>query len=310
MAKKPKETHTPDAPEDSPDMPAGALGEISQGPGAFETFLDEHHRKILVLGLAAAAAVAAYVINDGLREGRETAGGHAIHEAAADIESLRTVLENHGESRAAGSAAVLLAESQWEQDQRDDAVTTLRDFIATAGDHPARPTALASLGSKLAEMGKSGEAAEAFRTLIDARPAGIHLAPFALIGLGDLAQQAGDIDEARSHFTRVRNDFPTSPFNDTAASRIAILDAEVPVTVEPPAEPEEEDSDPEETTGLESPEPTESTREAGPDANEPDVSESTGGEPTAIDEETNEVEAAAGEDESGSAGPEEEDEEE
>jgi len=246
MATKPEESNDPTAP-------TGPLGEISQGPGAFETFLDQHHKKILVLGLLAAIGVAGYVVKEGIDEGRETAGGNALHQAD-DIASLQSILKDHGDSRAAGSAAVLLAEQQWEEGQQDAAISTLRTFIDSGTNHPARPTALASLGSKLAKQGKSGDAVDAFRTLANDNTGSTHLAPFALIGLGDLAQAAGNIEEAEAHYTRVRDDFATSPFSDAAIRRLKFLKSDMPVVVDPPAPEAEPEAEPEpdaagETTG-------------------------------------------------------------
>lgn len=255
-------------PEESqePTTATGALGEISQGPGAFERFLDQHHMKLLMVGLLAALGVAGYVIKEGMDQGRETAGGNALQEAK-DLAALQDVLKNHADSRAAGSAAVLLAETQWEEGQQDAAIETLRAFIATEAGHPAKPTALASLGSKLAAQGKAGDAADVFRTLADDRTNGSHLAAFALIGLGDLAHQAGNAEEAKAHYTRVRDEFATSPFSDAAVRRLLFVDADLPAVVEPPVaeeapeNPGESEAPATEATESETTETTEPTEE-------------------------------------------------
>jgi len=260
MASNPQESNEPTAP-------TGALGEISQGPGAFESFLDQHHKKILVLGLLAALGVAGYVVKEGIDEGRETAGGNALHQAD-DLASLQGILKNHGDSRAAGSAAMLLAEKQWSEDQKDAAISTLRQFIDSAADHPAKPSARVSLGSKLAEQGKSGEAADVFRVLANDRLSGAHLAPFALIGLGDLAQAAGNTEEAEAHFTRVRDEFATSPFSDAAIRRLLFLKSDLPVLIDPPQPEPEPEPEPEVEAPVEIEEPAEETPEAQEDAPE------------------------------------------
>jgi hypothetical protein len=246
-----------------PTAPTGALGEISQGPGAFETFLDEHHMKILVLGLLAALGVAGFVVKQGIDEGRENAGGNALHQAE-DLSSLQSILKNHGDSLAAGSAAILLSERQWSEDQQDAAISTLRTFIDSETDHPAKPTARASLGSKLATQGKTGDAAEVFRELANDRSGSPHLAPFALIALGDISQAAGNIEEAEAHFTRVRDEFATSPFSDAAIRRLQFLKADMPVVVDPPQpEPEPEPEIADETPDAEAGEAEETTAEEG-----------------------------------------------
>lgn len=241
----------PEEPNDSTTS-TGALGEISQGPGAFESFLDQHHIKILVLGLLAAVGVAGYVVKEGINEGRETAGGNAIHQAD-DLASLQEILNNHGDTRAAGSATILIAEKQWSDAQQDAAIDTLRNFINSGGDHPAIPTARASLGSKLAQQGKTGDAADVLRDLANDLPTSAHLAPFALIGLGDIALSAGNIEEAQAHYSQARDQFASSPFSDAAIRRLQLLHSEMPTVIDPPTTepeptPQAEQSEPESVT--------------------------------------------------------------
>lgn len=221
----------------------GALGEISHGPGAFESFLDQHHKKILIFGILIAIGGAGHVVKQGIDEGRENAAGNALYQAK-DAPSLQDILKNHANTQAAGSASILLAENQWKDGQQDAAIETLRNFINNQSSHPAKPTALASLASKLTSQGKTGDAADVFRSLVDDRSPGNYLAAFALIGLGDLAQSSGNLDEAEASYRRVREEFATSPFSDAASRRIQFLHAALPVEVDPPApEPEATPSD-------------------------------------------------------------------
>ncbi len=60
---------------------------------------------------------------------------------------------------------VLLADSQWTGGKKDEAVGTLQKFIAASPSHPAIPTAKASLGSKLMDQGKTGDATKVFEDL-------------------------------------------------------------------------------------------------------------------------------------------------
>jgi TolA-binding protein len=144
------------------------------------------------------------------------------------------VVTEHAGTTAAGSAMVLLANSQWTAGKQDDAIATLRKFIAESPGHPAVPNAKANLASKLMAQGKSGDAAKLFEE-IAADPAANFIAPFALISLGDIAKNTGDLEKAEASYTKAKN--VDSSFADTASRRLAILKTKPPVEIEPPPAP-------------------------------------------------------------------------
>lgn len=210
----------------------GPLGEISQAPPAFEAFLDKHQMKIIILAVILALLAAGYVIFNGLKEGAEHDAGAALS-SANDISELQSVVKNHGDTPAAYSAKVLLAEKQWDDGQQDDAIATLREFVENDRNHPARPSAEASLAAKLWSQGKNDEAQEFFKDLtddVDSR----YLAPYAWIALGDIEMGKGNVEAAGKAYETVERDFPGSTFSQDAMNRRLLAKAKAPVEVAAP----------------------------------------------------------------------------
>jgi predicted negative regulator of RcsB-dependent stress response len=211
------------------------LAEISQGPNAFEQFLDRNQKNLIILTILLVIAGAALVVYRGIEKSRQETAGADLNKAA-DLKALQAVVKDHSGTHAAGSAMILLADRQWSEGQQDAAITTLREFVAANPEHPAFATARASLGSKLMAQGKAADATALFQEIAD-DPKARFVAPFALISLGDIAKAAGDLEKAESSYSRVKKDFPESGFVDTANKRIATLKAKPPVEVEPPPAP-------------------------------------------------------------------------
>jgi predicted negative regulator of RcsB-dependent stress response len=216
---------------DPPQSPT-PLAEISQGPGAFEEFLDRNQKSLIVFTVLLVIAAAALVVYRGVEKSRQHTAGAELSKAG-DLGSLQEVINGHPGTLAAHSAAILLADSQWKDGRQDDAVTTLREFIDSNPDHPALATARAGLGSKLMSQGKNADAAVLFQEIVDDTRSR-YLVPFAMISLGDLAKAAGDNARAETLYQRAKADFPESGFAGTAGERLASLNAKPPLEVDAP----------------------------------------------------------------------------
>ena len=197
--------------------------------------MDRNQKNLVVLAVVLAIGAAGWVVYQGIDKSAEETAGAALNKAE-DVSSLQAVVDQHAKTSAAGSAMVLLANKQWTEGQQDAAVSTLQKFISANPDHPALPSAQASLGSKLMSQGKSAEATKIFQDL-STNPSAKFIAPFALISLGDIAKAAGDLEKAEASYNKVKSDFADSSFAETAGRRIAILKAKPPVEVEPPPAP-------------------------------------------------------------------------
>lgn len=211
------------------------LAEISQGPNAFEEFLDRNQKNLIALAILLALGTAALVVYRGIETGRQTSAGEALNKAE-DLATLQAVISEHAGTKAAQSAVVLLAESQWADKKQDAAIETLRGFITANPGHPAHGAAQASLGAKLMAQGKSGEAVDVFQSIVS-DPKARYIAPYALISLGDIAKAAGDLTKAEASYSRVKSEFSESAFVETATRRISALKAKAPVEIAPPPAP-------------------------------------------------------------------------
>lgn len=221
MSSNPIETPTP-------------LAEISQGPSAFEAFLDRNQKLLIVAAIMLALATAAYVIYQGVEKSRQETAGAALIDAY-EIDQLLEVINSHSGTQAAKSAQVLLADAQWNNGEKDKAVDTLKKFLAAHPDHPATATAKASLAAKLMKSDQSAEATALFEDIVDS-PESRHLAPYSLICIGDIARAAGDLAKAENAYSRIAAEFNSSAFYNTAELRLRDLKAKAPTAIDPPAE--------------------------------------------------------------------------
>ncbi|BCU75331.1 tetratricopeptide repeat protein [Luteolibacter sp. LG18] len=217
-------------PKDIQDSPQ-LLGEISQAPSAFEQFLERNQKGIVVFAIVAALAGCGWVIYRSKKTGEEKDAGAALIKAE-DLSALQAVSKEYPGTQAAGSAVVLSAEKQWTDGQQDAAIETLKGFIQSQQDHPARASAQASLAAKLMAQGKNAEAETAFQAVIS-NPSGKFLAPYALIQLGDLAKIGGDVEKARGYYDRVKTEFADSSFAGLASQHLLTLKAKAPAEIEP-----------------------------------------------------------------------------
>lgn len=241
-------------PADLPESHA-PLAEISQGPSAFEQFLDRNQKNLVILSILVALGAAGLVVYRGIEKSRQETAGADLNKAT-DLASLQKVISEHANTTAAQSAMVLLAEQQWAEGQQDNAIASLRKFIAENAEHPAVPTARASLGAKLMAQGKTGDATREFEQLADDSNARF-IAPYALVCLGDIAKLAGDATKAEAAYNRVKTEFPESSFAQTATQRVSSLHAKAPAEIDPPPAPAPaENAQPTPGAGQASPSPS------------------------------------------------------
>ena len=213
-------------PEPTPEAP---LGQISQAPPAFEAFLDRNQKLLIAAGVVLILVLTGWLVLNNVKESAEVTAGNSLV-AAEDVTEIQSVVKNHEGTKAAFSAKILLAERQWTDGRQDNSIETLRTFVEAEKEHPARPSALASLAAKLRGQGATGEAEEIFTELTE-DPEAIYLAPYAWISLGDMAAEAGETEEAERAYEMVERKFPGSSFASGAMKRRLLLKARRPEEV-------------------------------------------------------------------------------
>ena len=226
-------------PDDLKESPV-PLAEISQGPGAFEQFLDRNQKNLIVLSIIITLCTASYVVYSGIEKSKQETAGADLNKAE-DTTSLQAVITEHGTTKAASSAMILLADHQWTEGQQEQSIKTLNQFISTNPQHPALPTAKASLGAKLMLQGKNADAIKTFQDL-STDPKARFIAPFALISLGDIYRASGDIEKAEASYNQAKTEFPESKFAEIATRRATTLKTRPPEEIEPPPAPAKTDA--------------------------------------------------------------------
>jgi TolA-binding protein len=207
------------------------LAEISHGPSAFEAFLDRNQKGLVVGAILLALVGAAVIVVRGLKQAKIEEAGAAFGKATT-ITELQQVIQKYPDSPVAGSAKVVLADKQWAEQDLDGSVETLRSFIAANPEHPAVPSAKASLATRLVHQDKAADAEPIFHELADSSKS-TYLAPYALIALGDIAKAAGKPEEAEASYKRVQETFG-APFAAIAANHRRLVRFKMPAEIEPP----------------------------------------------------------------------------
>lgn len=218
-------------PSNSTPVP---IAEISQGPSAFEQFLDKNQKNLIAAAITVAVGVCAWVVYSGVKQGAETSAGNDLM-AANDLASLQKVIADHSGSKASVSAMLLLADKQWAEGQQPAAIETLEKLIAANPNHAATETAIASLAAKFMATGKTAEANTQLNKIINGDSDSMK--PFAYLSLGDLAAASGDNKTAKDYYERISTLFPTSGFVTTATTRISDLNTKAPTEIAPPPAP-------------------------------------------------------------------------
>lgn len=218
------------------------LGEIVQGPSAFEQFLERNQRWLVVGTLATGLALGGFVIYKTIARDHEAEAGAALTRAQTAAE-LEQVSQQYDNTPAANTAMLALAQLQWKEGQQEAAIATLRKLIATGDDHAAVTIAQSSLGFHLMSQGKHSEAEAAFQSLLSNSPSS-YLAPAALLALGDIAKQTGNSDQARSYYEKAQKQHADSPLAAAADERIKLLHFQAPTEIEAPAAKKSSDGTP------------------------------------------------------------------
>jgi predicted negative regulator of RcsB-dependent stress response len=208
------------------------IGEIVQGPSAFEQFLENNQKLIAVSAVAIALGIGGFMVYRTIQKDHAADAGAALS-AAKDIAELEKVKVDFSDTPSAVTAAMGIADKLWSNGQQDEAIATLREIIEKFPSHPASVAAQNSLGYRLLAQGKTGDASQAFQAVID-RADGRYLAPAATIALGDIAKKAGELDKAASLYKKVSSEFGDSPFARVASDRTKFLHFAAPVEVEAP----------------------------------------------------------------------------
>jgi len=147
---------------------------------------------LLVFAIAAIVAIAGYRL---YRDRREATAA-TLFSLAKTPAAYEEVVNRYGDTAAAASAYLLLADAERKQAKYSEANTTLLKFLEKFPQHELASTARMAMAANLEGMGKQDEALATYQQIASAN-AGSFNAPIALIEQAHILQQKNRVDDAR-----------------------------------------------------------------------------------------------------------------
>jgi TolA-binding protein len=227
------------------------IGEIVQGPSAFEQFLENNQKLIAGSAVAVALAIGGVMVYRTIQRDHAAEAGAALS-AAKDIASLEKVKIDFSDTPSAVTAAIGIADKLWSTGQQDESIAALKEVIEKFPQHPGSVVAQNTLGHRLMAQGKTADATVAFQAVVD-RENERFLAPSAMIAMGDIAKKEGNLEKAAELYKKVSAEFKDSPFATMAADRTKFLHFVSPTEIAPPPPPPSPTPDKPSTTGSGNP---------------------------------------------------------
>ena len=181
-------------------------------------FWIRHKGRIVLYGSLLIAALAIYGLYEAIHR-HSVQAAEAAYASAASAEDFRKVIAAHPGSIIAGNARLMLADKLRAEGKLDEAVATLREFIAKNGEHALLSGAHTSLAATLEMQGKLDEALVGYQKVTASFPASFS-APAALVAQGRIFKAQGKAEEARRAFENVQAQFGESLFASEAAREL------------------------------------------------------------------------------------------
>jgi len=210
-------------------------------PPALEAFLDKHFRQILIaVGVLIVVLLVYGVMRYRSHQEAEAAAMEATQ--AKTVDDCDLVIQHHPGTVAAGNALLAKAKLLWDQNKKDTAVASLRDFVQKYPDHPFHVQGMIGLGSRLEAMGKDAEVAEAkaLYEKVVSEQGKSDLAGLAQLRLADMLWNQGKEAEAKKLYESLPSRLTGSPFFDQNEERLKWLASGLPTKeVEGPKPPPE-----------------------------------------------------------------------
>ena len=184
-------------------------------------FWEQHKSKILLYGGLFLVALLISVIYQ-VAEHRKVTASRAALASASSESDYREVIEKFGDTMAAGNAHLLLAASQRDAKNYDEAIATLGSFLEAHPDHPLAGGALLSIGETQEAAGRADEALATYRDTVVKYPDS-YGAPASMLAEATLLKNDGKTDEARRMYENLISQFPESYMAQQAQMELRFL---------------------------------------------------------------------------------------
>lgn len=224
-----------------------AIGEIEIGPAKHEVFLNKHYKKLIVGGIVFLLAASGAICYATFRQQEEERASAAVVEAMKldapgkavspdnyDSAMLAAVQSDMKETHAASTAALMEGLSKLSTEEgRSAGLARLEEIAEQSPNELLRARAHAALAAHYMSADE-GEKAVAHWKAVAGLPANPY-SVIALISLGDLAGNAGDVESARSYYKQAEFQHPTSPLTRSgiAELRSMLLEVDAPKPLAP-----------------------------------------------------------------------------
>ena len=160
-----------------------------------QVFWFKYRREIAILVILAIVAIFAVAGYRFYRDRRE-AGAATLFAAAKTPTAYEEVIKRYGNTDAAASAYLLLANEERKNSKYAEANATLVKFLEKFPQHELASTARMAMAANLEAMGKEDEALATYQQIASAN-AGSFNAPMALIEQVRILQEKNRIDDAK-----------------------------------------------------------------------------------------------------------------
>jgi predicted negative regulator of RcsB-dependent stress response len=191
---------------------------------------------LLVILIIAIFGVAAYKF---YRDRRETTAA-TLFSAAETTSQYEEVINQYGDTAAAASAYLMLADELRKQAKYAEANATLVKFLEKFPKHALASTARMAIAGNLETMGKQDEALATYQQIASSNAAGFNAAS-ALIAQVHILQDKNRIDDARriceTIMTRYRDSYAAMEAGRLLRTFLKSDKAATPPTVVPPNVP-------------------------------------------------------------------------
>src|SRR5213080_2011140 len=200
-----------------------------------QVFWFKYRREIAILFILAIVAIFAIAGYRFYRDRREATAA-TLFGAAKTPAAYEEVINRYGDTAAAASAYLLLADGQRTQAKYAEANATLVKFLEKFPQHELASTARMAMAANLEAMGKEDEALATYQQIASAN-AGSFNAPMALIEQVRILQEKNRIDDARriceTIMTQNRENYAAMEASQLLRTFLKSAKAETPSVVTP-----------------------------------------------------------------------------
>jgi predicted negative regulator of RcsB-dependent stress response len=198
---------------------------------------DRHKRNVMAVLVIALLAVAVYGGYRFYSYRRDVASANLLASAKTPAEFQKIIAEYPGTS-GAGSACLLLAESQRAEKKFTEANATLQTFLDKYPKHALAGTARLGMAANLEELGKKDEALAVYQRLVASEPHAF-TAPIALYSQIHLLKEKNQIAEARRVCETILTQYRDSRLAGEVSRQLRLLKggSEGPATAPPTTAP-------------------------------------------------------------------------